>query len=524
MSKIECKNLIKVYDDAYALDGVSFSLDSGDCLVVMGESGGGKTTLLKCIAGLLDITAGELFIDGELCNLSPVQERKIGVVFQEFTLFPQMTVFENIAFALKKQKLPFDEECAKVRNIINEMGLSVIQAALPKQLSYGQKQKVAIARALVKNPDIVLFDEPLSNIDEPSRVYYRELICQAKELFPNSTFIYVTHNIDDAMSIGNKLLILDKGKVLQYDKLDNVMKFPNSKEVIDYTHIDIEERNIKIENGKIMDKEIESYLTDFQKSTLSNNTNGEYRAYLFDSNVTIMGENEAIIGLKNDLRFDVYVDENNIMHTAFGEFDISSVAMGLLKRGNGILLLDRRKITIDKTEDSLKIIGRVIYSDEKYTIVDVCGEKIALDMAVANAQCIEFYYSISEIKLFDADGNIMLSSYEIDSNCFRCKVIDSKKGIVKIGKAKLYLDMKLPKKKDVSIHFGRYSMEICEKNKKSTELIILNEEQSKDYSIVYAKFNGAEGYLTLFLDKEFRGFSNKKIYVKINNKDVKIFD
>lgn len=524
MSKIECRNLIKVYDGIYALDGVSFSLDSGDCLVIMGESGGGKTTLLRCIAGLLNITAGELFIDGELCNLSPVQERKIGFVFQEYTLYPQMTVFENIAFALKKQKLPFDEECARVRKIIKDMGLSVIQSALPKQLSYGQKQKVAIARALVKNPDIVLFDEPLSNIDEPSRIYYRELICQAKELFPDSTFIYVTHNIDDALSIGNKLLILDKGRVIQYDKLDNVIRFPNSQEVIDYTHIDIVEKHIRIENGEVLNGDIANRLTDFQKSTLKENTNGEYRAYLFDSYVTIVDDNGPIIGLKSFLQFDVHVDENNFMHTAFGKFDISSLSSGLLKRDRGILSLDRQKIGVDKIDDAIKLSASVIYSDGKYITVDVCGEKIGLDIPDINSQSIELYYPIGEIKLFDTVGNIMLSAYEIDTNCLVCKVIDSNKGIVKIGKSKVYLDTNLPKSKSVTVKFGRKSIEMSGQNRKGTELIILNEEQSKDYSIVYAKFNGAEGYLTLFFDKGFKAFSNKRVYVQVNNSEIEIVD
>lgn len=524
MAKIECKNLVKVYDDKYALDGVNFSLDSGDFLVIMGESGGGKTTLLRCIAGLLSITAGELFIDGELCNLSPVQERKVGVVFQEYTLYPQMTVFENIAFALKKQKLPFDEECARVRKIIKDMGLSVIQSALPKQLSYGQKQKVAIARALVKNPDIVLFDEPLSNIDEPSRIYYRQLICEAKQLFPNSTFIYVTHNIDDALSIGNKLLVLNKGKVIQYDKLDNVIKFPCSKEIIDYTHIDIEEKHIKIENGKVLDDEIEQQLTAFQKSTLPQNISGEFKAYLFDSYTTIIGTDGAIIGLKKDLKFDVFVDENNLMRAAFGQFDVSAVANGLLKRGTAILSLDRQKISVDKTEDSIIISGRVIYSDGKYVTVDVSGERIGLDIPYASSDVVDLYYPISDIKLFDKEGNIMLSSYEIDSNCLSCNVIDNRKGIVRIGKEKLYLGITLPNKKNVSIQFGRRALEICSKDKRSNELIVLNEEQSKDYSIVYAKFAGMEGYLTLFFDTEFQAFSYHKIYVRINNKEIRVLD
>ena len=524
MSKIECKNLIKVYDESYALDGVSFSLDSGDCLVIMGESGGGKTTLLRCIAGLLNITAGELFIDGELCNLSPVQERKIGVVFQEFTLYPQMTVFENIAFALKKQKLSFDEECARVRKIINDMGLTVIQSALPKQLSYGQKQKVAIARALVKNPDIVLFDEPLSNIDEPSRIYYRELICQAKELFPDSTFIYVTHNIDDALSIGNKLLILDRGRVIQFDKLDNVIRFPNSKEVIDYTHIDIEEKNIQIENGRVIDDDIDFYLSNFQKSTLEENTNGEYVAYLFDSYATIFDDNGPIIGLKRDLKFDALVDERNFMQTSFGRFDISSLAGGLLTRGTCILSLERQKIGIEEFPNAIKLPASVIYSDGKYITVDICGKKIGLDVPNVTTQSIDLYYPISEIKLFDENGNIMLSSYEIDTNCFRCKVVNSKKGIVQIGKEKVYLGIDLPAKKYVDIHFGRNSIEIVGQSKGCSELLILNEEQSKDYTIVYAQFRGSEGYLTLFFSKGFKAFSNKRVYVKVNNTHINVVE
>ena len=250
MAKIECKNLKKIYDGGvYALDGVTFTLETGDFLTIIGESGGGKTTLLKCLAGLLPITAGELFINDELCNLSPVQERRVGIVFQEITLFPNMTVFENIAFALKKQKLSFDEECRLVREILKKMDLTTIQSALPKHISYGQKQKVALARALVKKPEILLFDEPLSNIDEPSRVEYRQMILDAKRDHPESIFVYVTHNVEDALALGNKIMIIHGGRILQFSDTRTACRFPNSIESAEYIFGHCQTASLTVKDG-----------------------------------------------------------------------------------------------------------------------------------------------------------------------------------------------------------------------------------------------------------------------------------
>ena len=149
MTKLIAKNLCKNYGKVQALRGVSFEVFDGDFVNVMGESGCGKTTLLKCLCGVERLTSGELYRDDEVLNNVDVQQRNVAFVSQEFSLFPNMTVFENVLFALKKQRGSYDEKCAAVWDILHKTGLEDIQNAFPKELSYGQRQKTAIARALV---------------------------------------------------------------------------------------------------------------------------------------------------------------------------------------------------------------------------------------------------------------------------------------------------------------------------------------------------------------------------------------
>ena len=203
----------------------------GDFVNVMGESGCGKTTLLKCLCGVERLTSGELYYDDEVLNNVDVQQRNVAFVSQEFSLFPNMTVFENVLFALKKQRGSYDEKCAAVWDILHKTGLEDIQNAFPKELSYGQRQKTAIARALVKHPKIVLFDEPLSNMDVASKAVYKSLILQVKNAFPDSVYLYVTHNGADAMALGNKTLVMSRGRVLQFGETEEVFSSPCTQEV-----------------------------------------------------------------------------------------------------------------------------------------------------------------------------------------------------------------------------------------------------------------------------------------------------
>ena len=188
---IKCNAITKAYSKGnYGVRELSLQINSGEFLVVMGESGCGKSTLLRIISGIYHVDAGELFLDGVPANNIPPQDRDCAMIFQEYALYPNMTVYENVAFYLKKQvKLPKEKLEKRIMPILEFLGLKNFINVKPKFLSGGQQQRVCLAKALVRRPKLILFDEPLSNIDEKSRYTYLKLIKETKKLLPNSTFV-----------------------------------------------------------------------------------------------------------------------------------------------------------------------------------------------------------------------------------------------------------------------------------------------------------------------------------------------
>ena len=214
MPDISIKNLRVEYINkkqvVTALDGFNATFKSGVINVIVGYSGCGKTTLLKAIAGLVDYDGQILFDDKDIIKLD-VNERNVGFVSQEYVLYTNMTIFDNIAFPLKMKKLPRDEIIAMVVSLAKEFGIAHCLTRKPKQLSGGQKQRVALVRALVKKPDICLLDEPLSNVDEQRRSEMRAYI-KGYLKKNNCTALYVTHNVAEAMSLADTLTVINYGK------------------------------------------------------------------------------------------------------------------------------------------------------------------------------------------------------------------------------------------------------------------------------------------------------------------------
>lgn len=193
-----------------------FSLDVADkeFVVLVGPSGCGKTTTLRMIAGLEEVTSGEIYIDGKLVNDLPPKDRDIAMVFQNYALYPHMTVYDNISFGLRLRNYPKQEIEKRVREAAEILGISSLLDRKPRELSGGERQRVAVGRAIVRNPKVFLFDEPLSNLDAKQRIEMRAEISKLHQRL-GATVIYVTHDQVEAMSMGDRIVVMDKGMIQQ---------------------------------------------------------------------------------------------------------------------------------------------------------------------------------------------------------------------------------------------------------------------------------------------------------------------
>lgn len=228
MVNIKLKNISKRYDNGFdAVKNISFDIKKGNFLVLLGPSGCGKSTLLRMVAGLEEITDGQLLFDDKIVNELAPKDRKIGMVFQNYALYPHLTVFDNIAFPLKVIKTPKQEINSEVKKVAEMLNLVEKLDLKPKQLSGGQKQRVALGRALIRKPDIFLFDEPLSNLDAQLRVQMRnEIIKIHRE--NNTTSIYVTHDQTEAMTMADEIVLLKDGEIQQIGTPDEIYNYPNN--------------------------------------------------------------------------------------------------------------------------------------------------------------------------------------------------------------------------------------------------------------------------------------------------------
>ncbi|MBF0118560.1 MAG: ABC transporter ATP-binding protein [Desulfobacterales bacterium] len=214
MAQVEIRNVSKSFGDVKVVDNVNIFIKEGEFLVLLGPSGCGKTTLLRMIAGLEDITSGEIWIGGKVVNNTSPKERNIAMVFQSYALYPHMSVFENIQFPLKNQRMNKEKIREKVEWAAGMFGIEKLLNRKPRQLSGGERQRVAIARAMVRSPNVFLLDEPLSNLDAKLRASAREELQQFQEKVGITT-IYVTHDQIEAMGLGDHIAVMSKGKVHQ---------------------------------------------------------------------------------------------------------------------------------------------------------------------------------------------------------------------------------------------------------------------------------------------------------------------
>jgi len=247
MANLNLKNVKKTYDKTEVIHGVDLDVNSGEFIVFVGPSGCGKSTLLRMIAGLEDITEGEIFIGGEVVNKIIAAERGVAMVFQSYALYPHMTVFDNMSFALKQAKTPIDEIKSRVLEAAKILQIESLFERLPKQLSGGQRQRVAIGRAIVRNPKVFLFDEPLSNLDAALRVQTRIEIAKLHNQLA-ATMIYVTHDQVEAMTLADRIVVINEGIIEQVGTPIELYNSPKNQFVAEF--IGSPKMNmINLENG-----------------------------------------------------------------------------------------------------------------------------------------------------------------------------------------------------------------------------------------------------------------------------------
>ena len=227
MATVEIRNLVKQYPGAATptIPDADLTIEDQSFVVLVGPSGCGKSTLLRMIAGLEDITGGDLFIDGQRMNDVSPKDRDIAMVFQNYALYPHMSVYENMAFGLKLRKFPKGEIDKRVRTAADILGMEELLDRKPKAMSGGQRQRVAIGRAIVREPKVFLFDEPLSNLDAKLRVQMRVEIKRLHRRL-NATMVYVTHDQVEAMTMGDKIVVMRAGVIQQADSPMNLYHQP----------------------------------------------------------------------------------------------------------------------------------------------------------------------------------------------------------------------------------------------------------------------------------------------------------
>lgn len=229
MATVQLKNISKVYDgQVKAVDSVNIDIQDREFVVLVGPSGCGKSTTLRMIAGLEDISSGELYIDNNLVNDVPPKDRDIAMVFQNYALYPHMTVYDNMAFGLKIRKFPKEEIDQRVREAAKILDIEELLDRKPKALSGGQRQRVAVGRAIVRKPKVFLFDEPLSNLDAKLRVQMRAEISALHNRL-KATMIYVTHDQVEALTMADKIVVMKLGIIQQIGGPLELYNEPNNK-------------------------------------------------------------------------------------------------------------------------------------------------------------------------------------------------------------------------------------------------------------------------------------------------------
>lgn len=295
MPQIVIEDITKSFEDSIAIKNISFTLDDGKLITLLGPSGSGKTTILRLIAGLIQPDKGKILVDNEDISEIPTEKRNIGFVFQSYALFPHLSVAENIAFGLETRKWSKEQITNRVKEMLKLVGLGGKGKRYPRELSGGEQSRVAVARALAPNPDLLLLDEPLSALDQSLKESLRHKLREIQQEVKVST-IYVTHDQTEAMEISDEIILLNKGEIVEIGTPKSLYLQPKKRFTAEFLGIS------NIIAGQLTKKDGENFFNCFlgnlllPKYKLLNNT-GEISIAIFPELINL---HETTKGLENE--------------------------------------------------------------------------------------------------------------------------------------------------------------------------------------------------------------------------------
>lgn len=335
VSALKVSDVVKNFGEVQALNGVSFDILKGELFFLLGPSGCGKTTMLRILAGLEEANSGTIYFSGEDVRKLPAYKRGAPMVFQNYALWPHMTVYANIAFGLQEQKLPKKEIRKKVNDILKLVNLVGLEERTPGELSGGQQQRVVLARALVLNPDIILLDEPLSNLDAKLRHEMRNEI-QELHRTTDITFVYVTHDQLEALSLADRIAVMENGKIMSLGNPADLYHHPDNYFCATFLG---EANFIK---GTVVEQIDNIAMIDSEHGQLKANANGAQLS---------IGEKVRLLMRPENIDIgNVSQDDSNVIEDCLVEdvsINGSTISIGLAKANNKFKVIDLNRLPID---------------------------------------------------------------------------------------------------------------------------------------------------------------------------------
>jgi len=523
MTKIDAKYLTKIYKSGdYGLKNCSFSTKNGEFLVVLGASGSGKSTLLKVLAGTEQLSCGELYFDGMLSEGIPRTKRDVSMAFQEYVLYPHMTVFENLATPLRiageDEKSIYD----RVMQALAVFGLSAAADVKPKFLSGGEQQRASLAKTLLKRSKLVLLDEPMSSVDEKSRWDYCLSLKKMKQMLPDSTFIYVTHNTKEALFLADRIAIMDDGAIIELAPRDFMIKHPEhlvSMEIMGAAK-NVARIEIDGEDSQLSDLYPDLDLRYIDRSRLNKgDTVFVVQSSLDDDYLHLFDKKGRTLSFSSEiLMLDGAIDKNALL-LAGQRINLSDEYLSRLLRCPPKVSVELSIEKFSKTliSNGFSLVSEVLWNGGDHVVLSISDRCFVLSKKtdLEPGERIRLYYKIDDLVLYEGEERLTCH-YPLHRE-LEVKLLDARNGRIDILGTRISLGRAISSDGDcliitdrgISLGYqrGKYSVRVEE---------CLDEEIINNKKLNHIALHGLNRYLSVFSAKDVSCFGKSKVWLNID--------